>query len=421
MKTVAWSLVATVAIWAATARAWAEESKTPAAPAPTAIKTEAPKPSEPAKADAGKPDAAPSEKKIDSVAVTVNGHDIMESDVDARFDEAMMARSGGKPMPAEQRQQQRAADGDRLLKFMIDQYLLDEQIKKAGITLTDAELDKKMDELVQNALKQRGWTREQFNEEIKKNQGMSLDEMIAKTKKEPNFRESALQEKFFQTKHGDELKVTDQDVEAFYKKNLDTYFTEPEMVKASHILIPTMDMETRKAKSPEEKTAALAKAKEVLAEAKKDGADFAALAKKYSADKVSAERGGDLDFFPAQGAMEPAFSAAAFKLKTGEISDIVETPYGYHIIKATDRKASKVTPLDDKVRDKIRNYLQQSKLTEVRTKTLADLKKDAKITYPPGKEPKEAPMPMMMAPTGAAKEAPAQEKPATETPATPAK
>src|SRR4029078_2474392 len=97
-----------------------------------------------------------------------------------------------------------------------------------------------------------------------------------------------------------------------------------------------------------------AKAEEVLKQAK-SGADFAELAKKYSEDYSNAKNGGDLDYF-GRGRMVPEVDQAVFAMQPGQISDLVKTQYGYHIIKLTDRKASTTKPLAD-VRQQISDQL----------------------------------------------------------------
>src|SRR4029453_1686024 len=112
-------------------------------------------------------------------------------------------------------------------------------------------------------------------------------------------------------------KVPKTDVEAFYNAHLGEYTT-PEQIRASHILLKTEgknDADVR------------AKADQVLKEAKAPGADFAALAKKYSEDEGSGPQGGDLDYF-ARGRMVPEFDTAAFALAKGEMSPVVKTQFG---------------------------------------------------------------------------------------------
>jgi peptidyl-prolyl cis-trans isomerase D len=131
------------------------------------------------------------------------------------------------------------------------------------------------------------------------------------------------------------IKVAREDVERVYAERLGTYTT-PEQVRASHILLTT---------EGKDDNAVRTQAEQVLKEAR-SGADFAALAKKYSQDESNAQTGGDLDYF-SRGRMVPAFETAAFALKVGEISDLVKTEFGYHIIKLVDRKPQVVRQLSD--------------------------------------------------------------------------
>ena len=131
------------------------------------------------------------------------------------------------------------------------------------------------------------------------------------------------------------IKVPRADVERFYNERIATYTT-PEQIRASHILLKTegkSDAEVR------------AKAEQVLKEAQ-SGADFAGLAKKYSEDESNAQQGGDLDYF-SRGRMVAEFENAAFSLAAGQISPLVKTPFGYHIIKVTDKKPTIVRTLNE--------------------------------------------------------------------------
>jgi peptidyl-prolyl cis-trans isomerase D len=140
------------------------------------------------------------------------------------------------------------------------------------------------------------------------------------------------------------VNVPPADVERAYNENIEQYTT-PEQVRASHILLKT---------EGKDDAAVKAKAEDVLKQAK-SGADFAALAKKYSEDDANAKNGGDLDFF-GKGRMVPEFDRVAFAMEPGQISDLVKTEYGYHIIKLTDKKAGGTKKLDE-VRQQIVDQL----------------------------------------------------------------
>ena len=171
------------------------------------------------------------------------------------------------------------------------------------------------------------------------------------------------------------ITVPEAEIAAFYQQNLPQYQT-PAQVRASHILF--------KLEGKDEKVVQ-ATAEEVLKKAKA-GADFAALAKQYSEDDSNNSNGGDLDYF-GRGRMVAEFDAAAFAMKTGEISNLVKTAFGFHIIKVTDAKPDNTRPLAE-VRKEIEEQLKWQKAQaeaeriakslEATTKTPADLEKMAK-------------------------------------------
>ncbi|MCB2005224.1 MAG: SurA N-terminal domain-containing protein [Burkholderiaceae bacterium] len=130
------------------------------------------------------------------------------------------------------------------------------------------------------------------------------------------------------------MTVNEQDLKSYYDQNVERLSGKEER-RASHILIAAA-----KDAPAAERDKAKARAQELLAEIRKNPAQFADLAKKHSQDPGSAESGGDLDFF-ARGAMVKPFEDAAFAMKKGEISDLVESDFGYHIIQLTDVKSPK--------------------------------------------------------------------------------
>ena len=128
--------------------------------------------------------------------------------------------------------------------------------------------------------------------------------------------------------------ISDADLKTYYEQNAQRLGT-PEERRASHILIASP-----KTAPAAERAKAAAKAAELLAQVKKAPDTFADVARKNSQDPGSAPNGGDLDFF-ARGSMVKPFEDAAFAMKKGDISDVVESDFGYHIIKLTDIKAGK--------------------------------------------------------------------------------
>jgi peptidyl-prolyl cis-trans isomerase D len=130
------------------------------------------------------------------------------------------------------------------------------------------------------------------------------------------------------------IKLNDADVRSYYEQNV-ARLSGPEERRASHILITAA-----KTASEADRKKARELAQDVLVQARKAPDGFAALARKYSQDPGSASRGGDLDFF-GRGSMVKPFEDAAFALKKGEVSDVVESDFGFHIIKLVDIKVPK--------------------------------------------------------------------------------
>ena len=156
--------------------------------------------------------------------------------------------------------------------------------------------------------------------------------------------------------------VPPTDVQRYYNDNIQQYQT-PEQVRASHILLETAgknDADVRK------------RAEEILKQVK-SGADFAELAKKVSEDKGSAANGGDLDYF-GRGRMVPEFEQAAFSMQPGQISDLVKSQFGYHIIKVVDKKAGATRSLDE-VRPQIQQQLAMEAADQKITQQARDLEK----------------------------------------------
>lgn len=150
-----------------------------------------------------------------------------------------------------------------------------------------------------------------------------------------------------------QISVTDDEINEYYKQNVKNY-SSPEQRRASHILI-----KLNKDASAADKAAAKAKAEEVLALVKKQPGNFAQLAKQYSQDEGSAAQGGDLDYF-GKGMMLKPFEDAAYQLKQDEVSDLVQTDFGYHIIRVTGIKPASVKPLEQ-VKAQITEDIQKQK------------------------------------------------------------
>jgi len=185
-----------------------------------------------------------------------------------------------------------------------------------------------------------------------------LDKGAEIEEKLQDLRKRLIVESFLKKKVEVESKVSDEDMKKFYEQNKDK-FKSGEQIKASHILLKT------------EK-----EAKDILAQLK-SGGNFEELAKKSSVDSSSA-KGGDLGWF-GKGSMVPAFEKAALALKEGQISEVVKSDFGFHIIKLTGKRPAGIRPFEE-VKEQIKGAIMPTKQQEVFQKIKEELKKTAKIT-----------------------------------------
>jgi peptidyl-prolyl cis-trans isomerase C len=268
--------------------------------------------------------------QLPEVVARVNGETITRAEFEKAV-EGLEAQNGGT-VPADQR--------DRVFRGVLDQMigykLLVQEGNARKIAVAEADLNARIAQI-----RSQFPTEEAFNQVLAQ-QKLTVDQLKADARSEmvvTNLLKAEIESK---------VAVKPEQVADFYQKNPDK-FQQGERVRASHILIAIPQGADAAAKQ-----AAKTKAEGVLKELKA-GKDFATLAKANSADPGSAQNGGDLDFFE-KGQMVGPFDQAAFSLKPGETSDLVETQFGYHIIKVTDKQAARTVPLAE-VREQIQQFL----------------------------------------------------------------
>lgn len=360
------------------------------------------KPAATAPADAKAPTTGPASE----TAVTVDGKAITEADFDQTFQSmiGLQARSM-PPAQVEMIKRQHRAD---IMNILIESQLFETEADKEKVVVTNEDVAAKVKGDLDQYARTNKLSPEELDQQVQQRSGMDVKEFIAQRAADPFLKGMLRRAKLIEKKFPELIKVSDDEVKARYDKDLESTYKEEAKVRASHILFGT------KGKTEAEKAEAKKKAEEVLAEVKKPGADFAALAQEYS-DCPSKKNGGDLNFFPRQRAMVEPFAAAAFALKVGEISDVVETEFGYHIIKVTDRREANVTGLEE-AKDDITEQIRREKIGTEMQNYAKELRKDAKIVYPPGKEPSTQPADAGMRPAArpATRPAPRQlSRPAT--------
>jgi len=244
-----------------------------------------------------------------------------------------------------------------VLEELIDRELLYQQSRKKGVVIEDAQVNEELDRL-----KKQYPSEQAFRDSLTDNQ---LTESTVKAQ----IKTTMTVRKFVEREFGAAIDVPESEAKAFYEKN-PQYFTSPETVRLSQILIKGDP------KSDPSKKGDARKRMEDLQKRIQKGEDFSILAKDFSQD-ASAAQGGDMGALP-RGRMPKAFDAAAFALKPGEVSNIVETELGFHLIKVHEKKPENMVPFKD-AEEKIREHLANQKLRQRVNEFLDEVKKTAKI------------------------------------------
>jgi peptidyl-prolyl cis-trans isomerase C len=342
-------------------------------PAPAKIEAEAdvkvaePRPSE------GLAEPQVPEEPADRVAVILNGVEITEAELQKIVKQQLEKNAQqGKQLPPAFAQVYEKQLRQQAIDRIIIGRLLEEKVKEANIVITEEEVINRTKAML--AAQRPPVSLEEFKK-TRAESGQSFDEV------KEQIRKGMAYQKLMEAQWAGKINITEEDAKKYYDEN-PTRFEVKEQVRASHILIKP---DTTDSEADPNQAKAEAKAKiQGLLEQVKGGADFAELAKANS-DGPSAAGGGDLKFFP-RGQMAAPFEKAAFALEVGKVSDIVETRYGYHIIKVTDHKEAGTVSFEQ-ARNSLIRQLTQRKQAEFANKYIDSLKAAANIVYPPGKEP----------------------------------
>lgn len=318
------------------------------------------------------------------VILKVNGQGITQSQFDEIYDRAASSSILGQ-MGMKAKKDKKGflylMIKDKAVNELIVRTLLDQEMAKRHITATKEDTDKELKSIID-----RIGSKEKFNEALKQN-GISTARFKKDLKEEVKIKKllSIISK----------VNVTDADASKFYKKNIDK-FKYPDKVRASHILIAANPEELKGKIAAEPLNKGLSKkeiedkvnkelaikkekAEKILADVKKNPADFEKIARSVSEDPGTAKKGGDLGFFAKNEMVEP-FSKVAFSQKANTLSELVQTPYGYHIILVKDRMKAGQEPYE-KVKDQIITYLENKEQGKVLDNLLESLKKQAKIEY----------------------------------------
>ena len=318
----------------------------------SAAATTAPAPTPPAAPPVPVP-PKPVPENLPAVLARVNDEDVRKSDFDLLVAK-VRAQNQNRPIPPERR--------DEILRGVLDQLvvytLLKQEAKARNIVVEPAEVEQQIDEM----RKQMGGDGN-FQKAMKA-QGMTIERLRSDARTEMAIA------KMMNAQVASAAPATDAEAKEFYDKNPDK-FKRPESVRASHILIGV-----KKDATDADKAQARGRIDQILKRAKA-GEDFAVLAREQSQDTGSAAQGGDLNYF-VKGQMVQPFDQVAFALKPNEISDVVTTEFGYHIIKVVDHKPAGALPLDE-VSANIKQFLTEQKKQQTAEAFITQLKQKSKV------------------------------------------
>jgi len=298
------------------------------------------------------PPAAPAEKKVGVVA-TVNGTDIRVEEYYRELTRAERAvLDVGRPLTCPQISRLKSEVAEALVR----RELLFQESKKK-VQVSEADINGELEKL-----------KKQYASETDFANALTLMKMTPAMLRGQVERALGIQ-KIIETQFASQAVVTDKDIWAYYDRNRAS-FRQPEQVKASHILIKVDP------KASQEQRAAARKKIEEIRDKFKKGQDFESLARTYSEDP-SASKGGDLGYVRTGQVLKP-FEEALFALKPGEVSDIVETNLGYHLIKAADRKPETTVPFEN-LKDELRRLLKLEKGQQEANAYIAKAREKAKV------------------------------------------
>lgn len=299
---------------------------------------------------------APDDRVLDRVAAVVNGDPVTLSELQERA--GMEWRRIQSMRPGPERDRERVKVLQTALDVIVAERLLEAQAKDLGVEATDAQVDAAIedikkknrldDEQLDRALDEQGLDRQGFRRQLRRDiEAFRILEIKVKTR----------------------IKVTDEDVKSWYQSH-PKEFGGDERVRVRHIFLPAPS-----GGSAAEEAAARAQADQVL-QRLQAGEDFAAVARQVSKGPSAAE-GGELGFVK-RGAIQPELEKAAFALQAGQISPVVRTRSGFHILKVEERKSGAAPPFEE-VKDAIRDRLSAERVESQRNQYLAELRRDAVV------------------------------------------
>lgn len=301
--------------------------------------------------------AAETDQATDAYVARVNGIEISRTDMDRKFN-LIKERYAGMGVPLDDSKINEFKEN--ILNSLIDQEVLLQEAKAGGIKIDPAEIKAELDNF-----KKQFETEADFKKQISE-MNYTEENILSQ------IEQSKIIEKFIEEKIMPTISVTDEEAKAYFDEHPEE-FKVPERVNASHILIKVAPDASDAAKEE-----ALNEIKNIKSKLD-NGEDFAELAKENS-DCPSSAKGGELGFF-ARGQMVKPFEDAAFALEPGEISDVVETRFGYHVIKLQEKETANTLAYED-IKEKLTAKLKEDKFKQMFPDYMESIKAKYEIEIP---------------------------------------
>ncbi len=258
-----------------------------------------------------------SAEEVDGIAAIVGNQIILKSEIESNYQELKASSALGENVTKE-----------NILRLLIEEKLITEKAERDDITASDGEIEMQLERVMQNIIAQFP-TYQDFLQVLQK-EGLSVDEL--KERYRDQIAKQVVRDKLLQQEVFSQIDVSEYEKRQYYETHLDSFPNRPKMVRIAEISI-------KPAKGTESLDQALKKIEDIQDELNK-GADFETLAQTYS-DCPSAAQGGDLGYF-SRGQMVPEFEEAAFALEVGEVSELVLTEFGYHLIRVDDKRDGEI-------------------------------------------------------------------------------
>jgi len=290
-----------------------------------------------------------------TMAIRVNGEEISEEAI--QFELGRLIRFYAEHMPEEQVREQMDALKDKAKDQAIGAKLLLDQAANLDIRVEKEDIDERVEQIVKDA-----GGREPFDAMLKK---QNMQEGTIRESMERGLRVEKLVEQIT----ADAASPTEAEMEAHFREHAEEY-SRPERAQAQHILV--------KAAADDEDARQAARTKlEAIRQRIEEGANFAEEAAEHSDCPSGKKAGGSLGWF-SPGMMVPEFDEAVFSMEVGQLSAVIETPLGWHLVRKTGHEDSRESSFED-VRDQVRDFLQHANRGEILAAYVADLREKAKI------------------------------------------